>query len=1338
VSTPPRPDDPPAAAGADSTVQVPGSGGPAWIEPSDGASATPPDDRYEVGAEVARGGLGRIRRAWDRKLGRPVAVKELLRNQPEAEARFLREARITASLEHPAIIPVHDVGRWATGEPFYAMKLVAGASLAEALARTTSLAERLALLPHVFAVAEAVAYAHSLRVIHRDLKPGNVLLGPFGETVVIDWGLAKDLATGGARAEDGGTSAPPAPSSGDGLTMQGAVMGTPAYMAPEQAAGAAVDARADVYALGAILYHVLAGGPPYARTAIVTAAGTAAADDSDAVLTRLRAGPPPALDELRPDAPRDLRAIVAKAMARAAADRYPSAKELAADLRRFQTGQIVGAHDYSLGEIVGRWLRRNRTTVAVAGALTLVLIIVGVVSVREIWARGRRAEVQGARAEAERALASHRSAEALREGARSARGRGDTLEARAKLRGSLEVEDSPLARATWLALTADPLRWKQDVGAAVYNVAFSPDGRTVAAACQDRSVYLFDVATKAVRVLRGQGDQVTALAFAPDGKTLATGAWNGEVGIWDVATGGLRRLRGHSAATWALAYAPDGKRLVSGSIDNTIRIWDVATGTTERVLVGHTAEVTRVVVSPDGATLLSVSSDRTGRLWSFPDGAVRQVLRGHALALTGGDFSPDGARVATASLDRTVMLWDVATGAAVRTLAGHREQVQTVRFAPDGKTLASAGADRSIRIWDLATGRTIAELLGHTDRITDVDISPDGAMLVSGGNDDGVRVWDLGRAGGATPHGHALPVVGVAFSPDGTQLSSASYDQTARVWDVATGAQQLVLAGHTQRVYTAKFTPDGAQVATASGDQSVRLWDAHSGALIRRIEHGAAVYDLAIQPGGRVLASAGTDDIVRLWALPGGAALGTLAGHTDRIYAVAWAPDGRTLATGSYDTTIRLWDATTLRTIRVLRGHTAAVDGLAFTPDGKTLVSGSEDQSVRSWDLATGAGRVIGTHPSRVYRIAMHPDGLRVGASGADGTARIWELATGRFIELTGHRGEVDDFAFSPDGRWAATSSDDGTVRLWDAATGHLGWRAPALLADSGEVLTHEGWQVLPGGHASTGPAPAWRRAIEASTRHADRGDGDALCLWTWDGEVALWSVALDHRLTATATTGVRDVVATATGCAIIGAGGVQLLDSTGARLLDADAVAATWSGGELLVATPTQVRRFDGTGLAVGAVPGRRGVTALGRIGDAIVLGFDNGNLERLAPPGAPSAPEIAFEETPANPVVRIMPGPLGTVIAGYADGLLGIWQIDNGLRLYAARLHGAVQHLARTGERLLVATELGDVTAIDLSAFALDYCELVRRVWAAVPVAWEGGLVVRRAPPRDHACAR
>jgi eukaryotic-like serine/threonine-protein kinase len=229
---------------------------------------------YLTEREIARGGMGKIVAAEDRRLGRPVALKQLLDPSGDQLARFQREALITARLQHPGIVPVYEAGRWPTGEPFFAMKLVSGRPLDKVIGEATRLADRLAILPRLAAACDAIAYAHSQRIIHRDLKPGNVLVGDFGETVVIDWGLAKDLdASDGfdstartPRADKKPASATTSDSAT--LTVAGAVMGTPAYMPPEQARGEPVDQRADVFALGAMLYHVLAGVPPYnARTA---------------------------------------------------------------------------------------------------------------------------------------------------------------------------------------------------------------------------------------------------------------------------------------------------------------------------------------------------------------------------------------------------------------------------------------------------------------------------------------------------------------------------------------------------------------------------------------------------------------------------------------------------------------------------------------------------------------------------------------------------------------------------------------------------------------------------------------------------------------------------------------------------------------------------------------------------------------------------------------------------------------------------------------------------------------------------------------------------------------
>lgn len=341
-------------------------------------------DHYEISSELGRGGMGRVLLARDRRLGRTVAVKELLGGRsPEAQHRFVREALLTARLQHPAIVPVYEAGRWRGGEPFYAMKLVEGRTLDELFRDAGALAGRLALLPHLIAVAEAVAYAHDRRVVHRDLKPNNVLVGPFGETVVVDWGLARDLA-----ADDPAEGAVLAAAEvADDRTVAGTVMGTPHFMAPEQARGEAVDARADVWALGAMLYFLLAGAPPHAGSSGREAL-QAAADGQVAPV-----------EELARDAPPELVAVVAKAMAPAPEDRYPDAGALAADLRRFETGQLVSVHSYSTRELVARFVRRHRAEVVVAAVLSIALVAAVVLGFLGIRRQARVAETQRDRAE---------------------------------------------------------------------------------------------------------------------------------------------------------------------------------------------------------------------------------------------------------------------------------------------------------------------------------------------------------------------------------------------------------------------------------------------------------------------------------------------------------------------------------------------------------------------------------------------------------------------------------------------------------------------------------------------------------------------------------------------------------------------------------------------------------------------------------------------------------------------------------------------------------------------------------------------------------------------------
>ena len=352
---------------------------PAGDQPATPASAfDPPKERFEAVGELGRGGMGRVDDAYDRALGRPVAIKHMLSTSAVALGRFEREARITARLEHPGIVPIHDAGRGPDGTPYYVMRRVDGQPLDATIG--TKLAERLALIPNVLAACDAVAFAHARGIVHRDIKPTNILIGPFGETLVIDWGLAREIG----ETDDGPAVVEP---SDPQLTVAGTVAGTPGFMAPEQARGEAVDARADVFALGATLFYVLSGELPY---------GSASATE---MVDLAGAGRTPNWRVIPSDVPPELRAIAVKAMASEASERYPDAGALAADLRQFITGNLVGAYDYGPVARFVRFVRRHRAAVAVALVSAIVVGVIAVLSIRRILAE--RDDATTARALAE-------------------------------------------------------------------------------------------------------------------------------------------------------------------------------------------------------------------------------------------------------------------------------------------------------------------------------------------------------------------------------------------------------------------------------------------------------------------------------------------------------------------------------------------------------------------------------------------------------------------------------------------------------------------------------------------------------------------------------------------------------------------------------------------------------------------------------------------------------------------------------------------------------------------------------------------------------------------------
>jgi WD40 repeat protein/serine/threonine protein kinase len=1023
---------------------------------------------YRILREVGRGGMGIVYEAEQESLGRHVALKVLPAHallDPKHLQRFRREAKAAARLHHTNIVPVFGVGEERAGgvNPpvhYYVMQFIQGLGLDEVLeevkrlrgqpvaagpgpaadaaqslltgtfaasrererpessqtpvahapgspgSSSSQLADQTqAAYPRAVArlgvqVAEALAYAHAQGILHRDIKPANLLLDAAGTAWVTDFGLAK-----AADSED--------------LTHTGDIIGTLRYMAPERFQGRA-DARSDVYALGLTLYELLTLRPAFDE------------GDRNKLVAQVMHGEPPRPRQVSPDVPRDLETVVLKVLERDPSRRYPSAGELAADLRRFLSGEPIRARRVNAWERGWRWCRRNPAAAALV-AVTGVAVLLSVGSAVGLWYHGK---TQAALEQAQFHQYFHHIARAQA---------GWQNEMMAQVEKLLDDCASGRRGWEWYYLKrlchADLLTLRGHTGA-IWGVAYSPDGTRLATASPDGTVKLWDAITgQEVRTLKGHTSPVFSVAFSPDGTRLASGDEDSIV-IWDVTDGRvIHPLIGHKGRVLSLAFGPDGTRLASASYDQTVKIWNVRTGRLLDTLQGHAGGILGVAFSPDGTQIASAGYYAgVVEVWDARTGKVLHTLRRHAGRCISVGFSPDGTRIASASSDGAVKVWDVAIGREVLTFKGHRSSVQRVAFSPDGTRLASASADGAVKVWDVATGQLTRTFLGHTSEVRGLAFSPDGTRLASASADQTVKVWGMGA--GHEPRvltGHTHGLLGVAFSPDGSRLASASRDMTVKVWNVATGQVIWTLTGHTGGVWGVAFSPDGTRIASSGGDRDVRLWDTTTGQEVSFSPlrgHRGQVDCVVFSPDGTQLASACGDGTVKLWDATTGREIRTLRGHTDGVRGVAFSPDGTQLASAGRDYTVRVWEAATGHPIRTLHGHTNWVKGLAFSPDGSRLASASYDNTVRVWDAATGAEVLppLTGHTSIVFSVAFSPDGTRLASSGMDGTVKVWDAATGQeVLTLKGHGDEVQGVAFSPDGTLLASASEDGTVRIWDA-----------------------------------------------------------------------------------------------------------------------------------------------------------------------------------------------------------------------------------------------------------------------------------------------------------------
>ena len=1007
-----------------------------------GGPALPRVIGYELLVELGRGSMGVVYKARQHALKRTVALKMILVGSfagPEQLARFRLEAEAIARVQHSHIVQIYEVGEH-EGLPFYVLEFVEGGSLAQKLRGVPQLPRPAAELMHKLALAVHVAHQHG--IVHRDLKPANILLAADGTVKIADFGLAKHLG------------------SDSGYTLSGVALGTPSYMAPEQAAGHThlVAPATDVYSLGAILYEMLTGRPPFrGATHLETLEQVRLFD-----LVR------PA--HLQPRLPRDLETICLKALANEPAQRYQTAEALADDLCHWLHGEPITARPVGPISKAVKWTRRRP---ALAAALATAIAAVAFAAVG-IWWHTR--ELQNALTQAD---AARRQSDELRVASDIERERAEAmvyatdvrLAARAYVDGDVFDASRRLERHLPAAAQKDrrEFAWKllsalcrpnevtfQGHMRDAYAVRVCDSGRQLVSAGRDGTLRLWNIAEPARHeVLKQYPAELNFVALAPDGVTLAVGSDDGMVGIWKLdRRAEVSNFSAH--ANWVLcgAISPQGDRLATGGRDNIIRLWSLD-GQLQRELPGHTSTIESLAFLPDGLRLASTGQDRTVRLWDLASGAGEIVGTQQAPAYSVA-CSHDARLLATSCEDHDIYLWGVESRALQGRLTGHIDTVQAVEFSPDGARLASAGKDGSVRIWDVAGQKQVESFGGNTSRIWSVDWLSDGSGVVSSAGDGTIRLWrrQIDR----------LEMPWAKLPEEITHVSLSGNDRRAwsenkknmidsGLWLQAGSDPPTHLAGPTAaRPYLVTWcaAPQAGVLATVWSKSvgpgvpeepgEVCLFDSFGARLPGSIQLKSRVSSLALAADARLLAVGQRNGQLELYELPSGRLHWSQAANSAEINHLQFTPTG--------DEVVARWGLYRLDAFATADGRRRTVAekntahpwaiGLALSSDGRLLATGGDDSNIRVWDLHARNAELVCLESSdaQITALAFSPDGRTLATGTGSGAVLFWHVPTWQQLaHFKTPLGTVLDLCFSPMGDALAIAghspTGQGQVLLW-------------------------------------------------------------------------------------------------------------------------------------------------------------------------------------------------------------------------------------------------------------------------------------------------------------------
>lgn len=1022
------------------------------------------EDEFVIGEEIGRGGMGVVYRARQKSLNREVALKIALSGSYATDAerrRFAFEAEVAGQLRHPGIVPIFAIG--ADGDRHWiSMQLIQGPSLQEVLRSGPLEPERAVVL--IRKVAEAVAHAHAHGVIHRDLKPGNILLQLDEQPVITDFGLAKQLSAEMT------------------MTETGQVLGTPHYMAPEQAAGqrSLVNTSADIYALGAVLYAMLTGQPPFQ------------AASAHEVIRQVIEEEPPSLRKLNTDVPLELETICLKCLQKEPVLRYQTVQELIEELDRYLRGEPIEARPLGLLARSWRWCIRRPWIAGLSAAVAASLLIGSSVSVYFAIAanvRAHEAAVNAGLFRQARDVAEQRARDA--EAATLTARRHAYANQMTLAQMALEIGDIEQARALLDGL--QPRSGEQDLRGfewgclarmleseqtafqghrdRVICVATAPDRPWMATGGTDQEIRIWNLETgTSITTLTGATESVIGLACSPNGRLLASASGDGIVRLWNVEDLHAPKLVGqhdaHLGQVVSVAFSPDGQFIASGG-EHLLILAAVNDLENVEILEENGKAIRSVIFSRDGRSLIRCGTDGAVRVWNVATRELERTLLEQEVIVQSLDVSPDGVLLAAASWDGLVRLWEIDTWELIDMVEADAGMIRCVRFTPDGGSFVCAGEMREVRVWDVRSRQKVCQLSGHRGMVWKMAFSPVTKGLVSvgeapqvGGDISAhgscgeVKLWDVTAQKELEVHRRwsdraqlawRVPTAVFAIAPneDASEIFAAQEDGRVTHWDVTTGKQLPDLGRFEARLRTIALSPCGRWLAAGGEFPGVTIWDRETFDVATDLKSPYHwIESAAFSPDGERLLLNDTYGEAALWSVETGERLQPYSGFDGAVTAVDVSPDGTRVATGSTEGAVSICDAATGKRIASMRHENGQVKSIRFSPGGELLATVGHDHSAYLWDATTGElVRELSGHLNQLRSVDFSPDGRRVATGSKDKTVRIWDVETGAsLITLRGHRDEVSDVKFSADGKSLVVSVNGfqghpiGQIVVWRSA----------------------------------------------------------------------------------------------------------------------------------------------------------------------------------------------------------------------------------------------------------------------------------------------------------------